>query len=84
MDLVELVMAFEEAFDIVVTDACAERMLTVGDAHRAILDLLVAKGTPQSPHDVYVLLAKIVVEHTGAAPGKVVSEARFAEYLRID
>lgn len=84
MDSVELVMAFEEAFDIVITDACAERMLTVGDAHRAILDLLAAKGTPQNPHDVFELLAKIIVEHTGVAPGRVVPEARFAEDLRID
>ncbi len=84
MDSVELLMAFEEAFDIVITDACAERMLTVGDAHRAILDLLAAKGTPQNPYDVFERLVKIIMGRTGAPTEAVAPESRFVEDLRID
>ncbi len=32
LDTVELVMAFEEAFDVVIPDEKAEKILTVGDA----------------------------------------------------
>ena len=39
LDMVELVMAFEEEFGIEITDAEGEKAVTVGDAH----DLLIAK-----------------------------------------
>ena len=39
LDMVELVMAFEEEFGIEITDDEGEKAVTVGDAH----DLLIAK-----------------------------------------
>ncbi|WP_461247956.1 acyl carrier protein [Treponema sp. R6D11] len=41
LDIVELVMAFEEAFDIEIPDDAAERITTVGEAAKHIAD---AKG----------------------------------------
>lgn len=39
LDMVELVMAFEEEFGIEITDDEAEKIVTVGDAH----DFLISK-----------------------------------------
>lgn len=39
LDMVELVMAFEESFNIEIPDDDAEKVETVGDAH----DMLIAK-----------------------------------------
>ena len=36
LDLVEVVMALEEEFDIEISDEDAERIHTVGDAHREL------------------------------------------------
>ena len=40
LDLVELVMVFEEAFDIEITDEQAEKIKTVGDAVNGVLAIL--------------------------------------------
>ncbi|MBW8882352.1 MAG: acyl carrier protein [Asticcacaulis sp.] len=42
LDIVELVMAFEEEFDIEIPDDSAEHILTVGDAVTYIQDKLAA------------------------------------------
>lgn len=43
LDVVELVMAFEENFGIEITDADAETIVTVGDAKALIARLVVEK-----------------------------------------
>lgn len=40
LDLVEVVMALEEEFEIEISDEDAERIMTVGDAHRELTRLL--------------------------------------------
>lgn len=40
LDLVEVVMALEEEFDIEISDEDAERIHTVGDAHRELQRLV--------------------------------------------
>lgn len=84
MDSVELLEAFEEAFDIVITDEMAESLRTVGDAHRAILSLLAAKGTPQNAGDVYELLVRIITCQMAVRPEKLAPETRFVDDLKID
>jgi len=42
LDNVELIMAFEEEFDVEISDAEAENVLTVGDAVKAISQKLEA------------------------------------------
>ena len=84
MDSVALVMAFEEAFDIVITDAVAENLRTVGDAHCAILSLLEAKGAPQNAADVYEILVWIIARHMALNPDKLPPETRFIDDLGID
>lgn len=84
MDSVELVMAFEEAFDIVITDEMAESLRTVGDAHRAILSLLAAKGTPPNATDVYELLVRIIAYQMAVNPDKLTPDTGFVDDLGID
>src|SRR3712207_8299710 len=43
-DTVELVMEMEEAFEITIADRDAERLQTVGDAYRYILETLEARS----------------------------------------
>lgn len=40
LDNIELIMAFEEEFDVEISDDVAENCLTVGDAVKAITDKL--------------------------------------------
>ena len=49
LDTVELVMAFEEAFDVEIPDEKAETILTVGDAIKLLKDCLLY--TSPSPRD---------------------------------
>jgi acyl carrier protein len=45
LDLVELVMAFEEAFDIEIPDEAAEKILSIQDA----VDYIAHKTAPSAP-----------------------------------
>jgi acyl carrier protein len=45
LDLVELVMAFEEAFDIEIPDEAAEKILSIQDA----VDYIAQKTAPSAP-----------------------------------
>jgi len=44
LDVVELVMAFEEAFDVEISDDVSETILTVGDAINYLETLLVERS----------------------------------------
>ena len=66
MDVVELVMEVEEAFDITILDRHAEKIRTVGDLYRYILGKLDGKisGTPSclSASAFYRLRRKLMAE----------------------
>ena len=56
LDIVETVMAIEQAFDIEMGDIEVENLQTVGDLHRAILR---ARHAGSGPSDAWSLLAKL-------------------------
>ena len=65
LDTVEILMEIEDEFDISIPDQVASNSITVGDTHRVIVDMLVAKGAVRSPElgaDAWQRLVKIVTE----------------------
>ena len=85
LDSVELMMAFEEEFDIEFSDEEAEKIITVGDARDAIIRKLQEQGQDRvDPDDVWRRVHWIVVEHIGVKPKQVTPEAAFIEDLGVD
>ncbi len=73
-------MEIEDEFDISIPDQVASNTLTVGDTHRVIVDMLVAKGAVPSPEletDAWQRLVKIVTEQMGVKPEDVRPESRW-------
>jgi len=80
LNTVEILMEIEDEFEISVPDQVASSSLTVGDTHRVIVDMLVAKGAVRSPElesDVWQRLVKIVAEQMRMKPEAVRPESRW-------
>lgn len=87
LDSVELVMAFEEEFDIEFPDAEAERIVTVGDAHYGILRKLykrVEDPDTIDTDDVWERVQGLIQEHIGVDRRKITPDARFIDDLGVD
>ncbi|MBL6851830.1 MAG: hypothetical protein ISS15_19620 [Alphaproteobacteria bacterium] len=84
LDTVELVMAFEEAFDIEISDSDAEVMATVGDAVDHIATVLVRRGRSADSNAIYFRVREIVIRHLNVDPDKVTRSARFVQDLGAD
>ena len=80
LDTVELLMEIEDEFDISIPDQVVSNSLTVGDTHRVIVDMLVAKGAMRSPAleaDAWQRLVEIVTEQMRMKPEVVRPESRW-------
>lgn len=80
LETVEILMEIEDEFSISIPDQLASRSLTVGDTHRLIVDMLVAKGAVRSPMletDAWERLVKIVTDYTGIKLEAVRPESRW-------
>lgn len=80
LDTVEILMEIEDEFEISIPDQVASNSLTVGDTHRVIVDMLVAKGAVRSPElerDAWARLAKIVTEQMQMKAEDVRPESRW-------
>ncbi len=87
LDSVELVMAFEEEFEIEITDDEAQLIITVGDARDCIVGKLQARAEdPEAvdPGKVWLRVKTIVAEHPGLKPEKVTPGAAFVDDLRVE
>ena len=87
LDSVELVMAFEEEFDIEFPDAEAEQIFTVGDAHYGILRKLykrVEDPDTIDTDDVWERVQRIIEYQIGVDRRKITPEARFIDDLGVD
>jgi len=84
LDSVELVMKFEEAFEIEISNSAAEAMITVGDAVDYIAAILVRDGRPADIIAIYFRVREIVVDHMNVDPAKVTRSARFVDDLGVD
>jgi hypothetical protein len=72
-DIVEFVMALEEAFGIEIEDSDAENMQTVGDLHRAVV-----RSTADSPTEIWSAIVSIF-EMNGVPKEKIRPETRLCD-----
>jgi len=80
LDTVEILMRIEEEFGISIPDQVASNSLTVGDTHRVVVDMLVAKGAFHSPEleaDTWQRLVRIVTEQMRMKAEAVHPESRW-------
>lgn len=84
LDLVELVMSFEEEFGIEIPDSIAEKIVTVGDAVDIVTAGLMELGRPADPTDIFERIRRLTAERAEVPPERVTREARFIQDLGMD
>jgi acyl carrier protein len=84
LDTVELVMAVEEAFELEIPDAAAEKMLTVGDMHAFLVSEISRLGRKGDSELIFDQMRAIIVRQLGVRPDEVIPSARFVKDLHAD
>jgi len=78
---VELIMCVEDTFAVVLPEAIAGNLVTVGDLHEAVMELLRAKGATMDPDEVLEQLRAIIVEQLGVRACEVIPAAGIVDDL---
>ena len=84
LDTVELVMAFEEEFEIEIPDTSAEAMVTVGDVVDFVAAELLRHGRTADSIAIYHRVKGVTVRHLNVDPDKITRSSRFVEDLGAD
>jgi acyl carrier protein len=84
LDLVELVMAYEEEFRITIPNAAAERMATPGDVIDHIMIQLRERGEQPDRANIANTVREITLEQLGVRPKHYREDARFIEDFGAD
>jgi acyl carrier protein len=84
LDSVELVMEFEEVFEIAIPDADAAKLFTVGDVTNYVTARLAAEGRPRDRDSVYSMVCIITCEQCGTTLDQLSEETSFINDLGID
>ena len=84
LDTVELVMAFEEEFEIEIPDASAEEIVTVGDVVDFVAAEFLRRGEKADSVAIYHRVKGITVRHLSVDPDKITRSSRFVEDLGAD
>jgi acyl carrier protein len=84
LDTVELVMAVEEAFQLEIPDAAAEKMFTVADMHACLVGALRRLGKECDDEEVFERMRAIIVRQLGVRQDEVIPSARFVKDLHAD
>jgi len=84
LDSVELVMSFEEEFEIEIPDAVAEKMTTVGDVVDFVTQELMRLGRKSDSLDVFLRVRRRTVDITNADPDRITRSTSFVDDLGID
>jgi acyl carrier protein len=84
LDSVELVMAFEEQFEIAIPNEVAEKLQTVGDVVDYVTARLAAEGRPRSRDDVLVWVNIITCDQCGTRLDELTESTSFVKDLGID
>ena len=84
LDTVELVMAFEEEFEIEIPDASAEAMVTVGDVVDFVASQFLRRGEKVDNIAIYHRVKGITVRHLNVDPDEITRSSRFVEDLGAD
>jgi acyl carrier protein len=84
LDTVELVMAIEDEFSIVIPDIYAERLLTVGDVTSYVTERLAREGRPLPREQVFERVCKVTCEQAGTTRDRLTEDTRFIDDLGMD
>ena len=88
LDSLELVVAFEERFDLRIPDEIAEKLVTPGHVHEYIVEVLSERRHAKVPEiekeHIWAQIVEIVVKQLGVKPELVTRTARFVDDLGVD
>ena len=80
LELVEIIMALEERFDVSIPDKVAEHCITVEDLQKAIAELLASKrkcNVDDLLPEVWQGMVQVVVEQMGMKPADIKPESKW-------
>jgi acyl carrier protein len=77
-------MAVEEAFQLEIPDAAAEKMFTVGDMHAFLVKELRRLGKECDDEEVFERIRAIIARQAGVSSDKVIPSSRFVKDLLLD
>ena len=84
LDSVELVMAVEEEFNLVIADEDAEKICTVGEFNRYLINECKNKQLIIDDDEIWRRLKKVIVYQLGVKPEQVTKHANFVYDLGMD
>ena len=84
LDTVELVMAFEEEFDLRIPNDVAERLQTVGDVTDYLCERLDVVGRDDARSAVFWRVCRITAEQAGVKVEELSDETSFVNDLGMD
>lgn len=84
LDTVELVMAYEEEFDIVITDASAEKLITPRLTCELIESTLIRGARPRPMSEIEELVRTITIEQLGLPEAEYDLDAEYVRDLGAD
>ena len=84
LDIVELVMAVEEEFDVDIPDKIQETISTVGRLADVVTAELQRLGRPADPESVFERIRIITSERAEIPPDKIWRESSFIDDLGMD
>jgi acyl carrier protein len=84
LETVELVMSFEEEFDVEIPDDVAEKMMTVGDVVDYVSAELRRRGEVVDPLDIFLRVRGRTIRILGIDPNKITRSSRFVDDLGAD
>ncbi len=84
LDAVELVLAVEDEFRIVIPNGAASKFVLVGDLHAFAVQALRARGEPADPAEVWGRLKRVFMAKFAFREEQVVPEAHLVYDLGLD
>jgi acyl carrier protein len=84
LDTVELLMSFEEEFDIQISDTTAEQVVSVRDVVEFVAAEYERLGRPVDRQDIFERVRKRTVDVSNVDPSQVNLDTTFVEDLRMD
>jgi len=83
LDSVELVMAFEDAFELEIPNAEAERMQTIGLTTDLITARLLAMGRPMARDRVLAMVCVVTADQCGTTLDRLTEDTSFINDLGL-
>lgn len=84
LDAVELVMAFEEAFDLSIPEKDAEHFITVGDVQDYIFRQTRERPNPPSENEIFERLKIIISDILSVETTQIERNSKFVQDLGME